>query len=138
MEIGKKIRNERKRRNVSQQELANYLNISRQAVSRWENDASSPDLNTLILIAKYFDISLEYFAEKEMELDKHEVYKQKTRDDILKEITPYILVLTSILTLVALLPSKAKVPLLFFGTIIIIFIMACLLIYYIVKNYLSK
>lgn len=139
MELGEIIKNERKKRNISQQELANYLNISRQAISRWENNNSLPDLNTLILIAKYFEIPLESFTEENYISEKKEVeHEEITRDEIIREATPYILVLTAILTMVLLLPSKIKVPILFFGSILIIFFTSCLLIYYIVKNYLSS
>ncbi|MFZ1605088.1 MAG: helix-turn-helix transcriptional regulator [Enterococcus aquimarinus] len=157
MGIGDRIKNERKKRNISQQQLADYLNISRQAVSRWENNISLPDLNTLVLIAKYFDLKLEYFTEDiilerteeskeelieelkgepEKELEKTE--EKSVREKTIEKATPYILVLTAIVTMILLLPSKVKVPVLFFGLLFIIFFVSCLLIYYIIKNYLSQ
>ena len=157
MEIGNRIKNERKKRNISQQQLADYLNISRQAVSRWENNISLPDLNTLVLIAKYFDLKLEYFTEDiilerteesreelieelkgepEKELEKTE--EKSVQEKTIEKATPYILVLTAIVTMILLLPSKVKVPVLFFGLLFIIFFVSCLLIYYIIKNYLSQ
>lgn len=153
MEIGNRIKNERKKRNISQQQLANHLHISRQAVSRWENNISLPDLNTLVLIAKYFDLKLEHFTEDiileqteeskeepreqlKEELDKSE--EKNIREKTIEQATPYILVLTAIVTMILLLPSKVKVPILFFGLLFIIFFVACLLIYYIIKNYLSQ
>jgi len=157
LEIGDRIKNERKKRNISQQQLADYLNISRQAVSRWENNISLPDLNTLVLIAKYFDLKLEYFTEDiilerteeskeelieelkgepEKELEKTE--EKSVREKTIEKATPYILVLTAIVTMILLLPSKVKVPVLFFGLLFIIFFVSCLLIYYIIKNYLSQ
>lgn len=157
MEIGDRIKNERKKRNISQQQLADYLNISRQVVSRWENNISLPDLNTLVLIAKYFDLKLEYFTEDiilerteeskeesieelkgepEKELEKTE--EKSVREKTIEKATPYILVLTAIVTMILLLPSKVKVPVLFFGLLFIIFFVSCLLIYYIIKNYLSQ
>ncbi|EMC0740517.1 helix-turn-helix transcriptional regulator [Enterococcus faecalis] len=157
MEIGDRIKNERKKRSISQQQLADYLNISRQAVSRWENNISLPDLNTLVLIAKYFDLKLEYFTEdiilerteeskeesieKLKEESKEELEKSEEkniREKTIEKATPYILVLTAIVTMILLLPSKVKVPILFFGLLFIIFFVSCLLIYYIIKNYLSQ
>lgn len=139
MELGEKIKNERKKRNISQQKIADHLNISRQAVSRWENNVSLPDLTTLVLIAKYFEIPLESFTEEYKTPVKNEKESENevTQDDVIKKATPYILVLTAILTMVLLLPSKMKIPILFFGSIFIIFFTSCLLIYYIIKNYLS-
>ncbi|NSV25822.1 helix-turn-helix transcriptional regulator, partial [Enterococcus faecalis] len=148
MEIGDRIKNERKKRSISQQQLADYLNISRQAVSRWENNISLPDLNTLVLIAKYFDLKLEYFTEdiilerteeskeesieKLKEESKEELEKSEEkniREKTIEKATPYILVLTAIVTMILLLPSKVKVPILFFGLLFIIFFVSCLLIY---------
>lgn len=140
MDLGEKIKSERKKRNISQQKIADYLNISRQAISRWENNISLPDLNTLILIAKYFEIPLESFTEayKDSEVELKEDENKVTHDEVIEKATPYILVLTAILTMVLLLPSKIKIPILFFGSILIIFLTSCLLIYYIIKNYLSS
>ncbi|WP_211272604.1 hypothetical protein, partial [Enterococcus aquimarinus] len=53
------------------------------------------------------------------------------REKTIEQATPYILVLTAIVTMILLLPSKVKVPILFFGLLFIIFFVACLLIYYI-------
>jgi len=131
LKIGEKIKFERKKRKISQQELADHLNISRQAISRWENNISLPDLDTLVLVSKYFEINLNVFVE-----DDHN-NKSITNEEIVKKMTPYILVLTAIFTLVILLPSKIKIPILFFGMVFIIFFISCILIYYIVKNFLN-
>lgn len=131
MKIGEKIKFERKKRKISQQELADHLNISRQAISRWENNISLPDLDTLVLVSKYFEINLNVFVE-----DDHN-NKSITNEEIVKKMTPYILVLTAIFTLIILLPSKIKIPILFFGMVFIIFFISCILIYYIVKNFLN-
>jgi DNA-binding XRE family transcriptional regulator len=48
MNIGAKIRAFRKEKRVTQEELAAYLRISSQAVSKWETGASSPDIDKLI------------------------------------------------------------------------------------------
>ncbi|WP_265456534.1 helix-turn-helix domain-containing protein [Enterococcus sp. HY326] len=145
MTVGEKIKSLRTTQNISQQALADYLNISRQAISRWENNTSLPDLTTLIAIAKFFNIPLDFFSDETItETNSAELpnsdkpSKKVSRDEVLQEATPYILVLVVILTLIARLPARAKVPIIFFGTIIIIFLMSCLLIYYIIKNYLSK
>ncbi|MHC5374237.1 helix-turn-helix domain-containing protein [Enterococcus sp. LJL120] len=145
MTVGEKIKSLRTKQNISQQALADHLNISRQAISRWENNTSLPDLTTLIAIAKFFNIPLDFFSDETTTKtnstkipNSDKPSKKVSRDEVLKEATPYILVLVVILTLIARLPARAKVPIIFFGTIIIIFLISCLLIYYIIKNYLSK
>lgn len=53
----------RKKNNLSQEELANKLNISRQAISKWERAESSPDTDNLIALAKLYRISLDELFE---------------------------------------------------------------------------
>ena len=62
MTIGKRISELRKQHNYSQEYLAERLNVSRQAVSKWEQDQTSPDTNNLIALAQLFDVSVEYLA----------------------------------------------------------------------------
>lgn len=57
--IGEKLRVLRKRNNYTQQDIANKLNISRQAISNWENDKSYPDLDNIQLLAQIYDISVD-------------------------------------------------------------------------------
>lgn len=59
VEIGKKIRELREAKKMSQKELAKLLNITPQAVSKWELDKSLPDLETLVKLCDYFQISID-------------------------------------------------------------------------------
>lgn len=59
MEIKDKIQQLRKNKNLSQERLAEELNISRQAVAKWENGETLPDINNLIQISDIFNISLD-------------------------------------------------------------------------------
>ena len=49
----------RKRNNMTQEQLAEQLEVSRQAVSKWENGTSDPSTSNLIALAKLFDLSAE-------------------------------------------------------------------------------
>ena len=62
MSIGERISTLRKERNLSQGQLADALEVSRQAVSKWENDQSSPDTIKLIKLAELLDTEVEYLA----------------------------------------------------------------------------
>ncbi len=62
MTVGKRIRNLRRERNLTQEYLAQELNVSRQAVSKWENGQSTPDTNNLIALAGLFQVSVGYLA----------------------------------------------------------------------------
>ena len=62
MSIGERISQLRTEQNISQGQLADMLEISRQAVSKWENDQSSPDTIRLIKLADLLDTDMEYLA----------------------------------------------------------------------------
>ena len=57
VKIGEKIRELRKARNISQEVLAQYLGVSFQAVSKWENDTAMPDVILIPAIASFFGVS---------------------------------------------------------------------------------
>ena len=58
--ISKNITDLRKKKGITQEQLAVALNISPQAVSKWETNTSQPDTQTLPLIAEYFETSIDY------------------------------------------------------------------------------
>ena len=62
MNIGERIMALRKEKNISQTELAKRLNVSRQAVSKWEQGVSSPDTERLIQLAEILGTEVEYLA----------------------------------------------------------------------------
>lgn len=62
MTLGERISDLRKQRNYSQEYIAQELDISRQAVYKWEKDLSSPDTAHLIKLAELLGVSVEYLA----------------------------------------------------------------------------
>jgi transcriptional regulator with XRE-family HTH domain len=60
MEIGKIIQGLREEANIRQSELAKSLGLGRTTISNYENNYSSPDLETLIQIANFFHVSTDY------------------------------------------------------------------------------
>lgn len=59
MKFSEQIKDLRTREKLTQEQFAEKLNITRQAVSNWENDRNLPDIEMLILIAQNFHISLD-------------------------------------------------------------------------------
>ena len=59
LEIANRLTALRKQNGYSQEELADKLNVSRQAVSKWERGESSPDTDNLIALAKLYNVSLD-------------------------------------------------------------------------------
>ena len=62
MSIGERITQLRQENNMSQLQLAEVLGVSRQAVSKWENDQSSPDTINLIRLSDVLKTEVEYLA----------------------------------------------------------------------------
>ncbi len=65
MTIGAKIQNLRKQRGLSQEQLAEAVGVSRQAVSKWEAEQSVPDIDKIILICDYFGVTTDYILRNE-------------------------------------------------------------------------
>ena len=62
MNLGERIVSLRQQRGISQADLAKGLDVSRQAVSKWEKGQSSPDTVKLIQLAEFLDVEVEYLA----------------------------------------------------------------------------
>lgn len=62
MSLGERIANLRKDKGISQVQLAKMLDVSRQAVSKWENDQSAPDTVKLIQLADALETEVAYLA----------------------------------------------------------------------------
>lgn len=60
MTFGERLYELRKNRNISQEELAELLDVSRQSISKWENDKAYPEMTRLLFMSDYFDVSLDY------------------------------------------------------------------------------
>jgi len=63
MNIGNKIKELRKQRGITQEQLANSIGISFQAVSKWENGIALPDITLVPIIASYFGVSMDELFE---------------------------------------------------------------------------
>ena len=94
MTIGKRIREYRNREKMSQEQLAELVGVSRQAVAKWEGDKAEPSTGNLVLLAKIFGISLddlsgnaeaepagEGIEEEETEEDKMDRQQATVRDE---------------------------------------------------------
>lgn len=60
MNISDRIQSLRKTKGISQEQLADELGVSRQAVSKWESGQSMPDIEKIILMSEYFKITTDY------------------------------------------------------------------------------
>ena len=74
MTLGERIRGERKKRGLSQEELADILNVSRQAITKWETDRGIPDIANLIRISEEFEISLDELIKGDNSIKRKIIY----------------------------------------------------------------
>ena len=69
MKLPDKIINHRKANGWSQEEFAEKLNVSRQAISRWENGTALPDAQNILQISKLFRVTTDYLLNDDYESD---------------------------------------------------------------------
>ena len=77
MEFGKQIKKLRQEAQLSQEELAERIYVSRQTISNWENDKSYPDVNSLVLLSETFQISLDKLIKGDIEIMKDVIQKEE-------------------------------------------------------------
>ena len=88
MILADKITEERKKNGWSQEELANQLGVSRQAVSKWESAGAVPDLQRILQMSELFGVSTDYLLKDEMQAENI-TYHESTESyaEPLKKVT---------------------------------------------------
>ena len=76
MEIGKQIKKHRTELGLSQEEFADKIFVTRQSVSNGENDKNYPDINSLVLMAEIFGVSLDSLVKGDIEKMQEEIKKE--------------------------------------------------------------
>ena len=66
MDLGKKILELRKKENLSQEQLAEKMNVTRQTISKWELNETTPDIKQAKELSRLFKISLDELTENDM------------------------------------------------------------------------
>ncbi len=80
--FGQRIARLRKAQGLTQEELGDKVNISSQAVSKWENDLSAPDISILVKLSNILGVSLDVLLGNEEEKDNPVVVPKEIRKDI--------------------------------------------------------
>lgn len=91
--IGEKISESRKGKKMTQEQLAEIMHVSSQAVSKWENDLSIPDLPILVQLADYFQVSLDEIVRPQKEQPVR--YVDQVTKKPMEQMTLHIYVLSS-------------------------------------------
>ena len=82
MTIGKRIAALRKEKGLTQEELASHMGVSPQAVSKWENDQTCPDISALPKLARLLGVSVDELLEGKQELPAVRVLPPAERKDL--------------------------------------------------------
>jgi len=81
MEIGKLLKIRREQKKLTQQEVATKFHVTRQTVSRWENEKSYPNIDTLIELSFFFDFSLDEILKRNDLMVSDEIKRDDKRLD---------------------------------------------------------
>lgn len=76
MELGKQIKRYRSELDISQDELAEKVYVSRQTISNWETDKNYPDINSLLRLSEVFHVSLDVLIKGDIEEIKEEIRQE--------------------------------------------------------------
>lgn len=79
MELSNQIKKYRKEMNLSQEDLAEQIYVSRQTISNWETNKSYPDIHSLLLLSSFFCISLDQLIKGDIETMKEELNKEEVQ-----------------------------------------------------------
>ena len=109
--LGQKIAELRKAKNMTQLELANKLNITDKAVSKWERDISCPDINTFPKLAEIFGVSVDELLQANNAVSDNKENKDIV-DLVLKAVPLGLGIGVAILTTFDQLPLKDAISLL--------------------------
>jgi|SRR5699024_1266110 len=75
MNLGKQIKYYRNRDQLSQEQLAEKIYVSRQSISNWENEKSYPDIHNILMLSVLFDVSLDELVKGDVKIMKEELQK---------------------------------------------------------------
>ena len=93
MSLGEKLKEVRKRFGLSQEALASILNVSRQAVTKWENDDGMPDISNLQELSKVFGLTVDYLVNNDDNLPALSICKVLDNDKYGNKLMSYKVIL---------------------------------------------
>ena len=70
MELAEKLKHHRKKQGLSQEKVAELLNLSRQAISKWENGHTAPDIDNLVLLSNIYKVSIDELLQENQQLQE--------------------------------------------------------------------
>lgn len=101
MTLGAKIQNLRKQKGLSQEALAELVNVTRQTISKWELGQSNPDLDFIVALSNIFNVSTDYLIKNEI-MENREPQSKKRTYPISEKARRIILTILSVSMLIAI------------------------------------
>ena len=80
MTIGEKIKHLRQKNNITQEKLAEYLNITYQSISKWENNNAMPDISLVVPLANFFGVSIDELFDRDSDVQAEEIEEYDQKD----------------------------------------------------------
>lgn len=99
MKFSEKLIKLRKQKGLSQEDLGNQINVSRQAISKWESEQANPEIEKVKEISKLFNVSIDYLLNDKIDEPRKEVLKVNNK--IKKAIISLFLIIIIIYLLIA-------------------------------------
>ena len=134
MDLGKKIMTMRNEKNLSQEQLAEKLNVTRQTISNWENGKFYPDIDSLVNLSKFFNVSLDVllnYDDKVLDYLKDSTDIVKSNKNILYAVLLNILLIIAFIIVGIIFNESASIIIIIFTVSIISF---SFLFYQIIKK----
>ena len=135
MEIGNKLKDARIKSNLTQEQVAEQIFVSRQTISNWENGKTYPDIISIIKLSDIYDISLDIMLKGDEDIMKHLDESTNTVKSNKRLITAIII---NILMLVIFITSSIIIPqnkYYMVGVFVLTIISSSILLYQIIKKF---
>ena len=100
MKLSEKIVELRKSNGMSQEVLAEKLNVSRQAISRWENETAMPDAANILQLSKLFGVTADYLLNEDYQSDNDLPKVREIQEDGSKQILVFMITLEVMILLI--------------------------------------
>lgn len=103
MKLGNQIKYYRSEKELSQEELAERVYVTRQSISNWENNKNYPDINSIALLSEVFEISIDNLIKGDLEKMKKEINSEEVKKLNFYASMMGILMITAFISLIPLI-----------------------------------
>lgn len=137
MEIGKKLKEERMSSGLTQERVAEEIDVSRQTISNWENEKSYPDIVSVIRLSSLYSISLDELLKGDMKMMEHleeSTNVVKSNQKLISAAVVNIVLIAALVMMNVLIPEPENSYFLA-GVFCLMIISASALLYQIIKKF---